>query len=210
MKLEKLREKTNNLLIFNKSYLKLLEKKPNNLNFNLKYWQKNKNIVSLKNGTYIFKANYDREKDKDAYLEYLANQLLKPSYLSLEYVLAKYQIMSEAVRSLTSISLKNSRDFNNNLATWRYYRLPEKLFTGFSFKKFRGQDIITATKAKALFDFLYLRFRCGPLPRINDIENLRLNLEDLTKLEKKEFYSYFTLTTGKRWQVLQEIIKKYL
>ncbi len=208
MKLEKIKEKTNNLLIFSKNYLKLLEKDPNNLNLNLKYWQKNKNIISLKNGTYIFKDTYDKEKDKDSYLEYLANQLLKPSYLSLEYVLAKYQIMTEPVRSLTSVSLKSSRDFKNDLGSWRYYNLPKELFSGFSFKRFKNQDIIIATKAKALFDFLYLRFRRGPLPKLESIEKLRLNLENLNGREKKEFYSYFNLVSGKRWEIIKEIMKK--
>jgi hypothetical protein len=117
MKLETIKEKTKDLLIFDKNYLRLLEKNSNNLNANLKYWLKNNNIISLKNGTYIFKKVYEKENEKDLYLEYLAKQLLKPSYLSLEYILAKYQIMSEPVRLLTSITLKGSRDFNNELGT---------------------------------------------------------------------------------------------
>lgn len=208
MKLEKIKEKTKNLLIFNKNYLKLLEKDSNNLNSNIKYWLKNKDIISLKNGTYIFKDIYEKEDSKDLYLEYLANQLLKPSYLSLEYVLAKYQIMSEPVRSLTSISLKGSRDFNNELGTWRYYQIPKVLFTGFYFKSFKNQDVAIATKAKALFDFLYLRFRRGPVPKLENVEKLRLNLENLNKADKKEFYSYFNLISGKRWYTLKEIMKK--
>lgn len=208
MKLEKIKEKTKNLLIFNKNYLRLLEKDSNNLNANIKYWLKNNDIISLKNGTYIFKDTFEKENDKDLYLEYLANQLLKPSYLSLEYVLAKYQIMSEPVRSLTSISLKSSRDFNNKIGTWRYYQTPKDLFTGFSFKSFKGQDIAIASKAKALFDFLYLRFRRGPMPTVENIKKLRLNLENLSINDQKEFYSYFNLISGKRWDTLKEIMKK--
>ena len=207
MKLETIKEKTNNLLIFSKNHLKLLEKEPNNLNFNLKYWLKNKNIISLKNGTYIFKDAYEKEKDKDSYLEYIANQLQKPSYLSVEYVLAKYQIMTEPVRSLTSATLKRSRDYKNELGSWRYYNLPKKLFTGYSFKRYKNQDIAVASKAKALFDFIYLRYRRGTVPKTENIEKLRLNLENLNKKDKKEFFSYFSLVSGKRWQIIKEIMK---
>jgi hypothetical protein len=210
MKLETIKEKTKDLLIFDKNYLKPLEKNSNNLNANLKYWLKNNNIISLKNGTYIFKKVYEKENKKDLYLEYLAKQLLKPSYLSLEYVLAKYQIMSEPVRSLTSITLKGSRDFNNELGTWRYYQIPKDLFTGFYFISFKGQDIAIASKAKALFDFLYLRFRRGKLPIAENIEQLRLNLENLNKKDKDEFYSYFNLVSGKRWNILRYTMEKYL
>jgi hypothetical protein len=65
MKLEKIKEKTKNLLVFDKNYLKLLEKNSNNLNANLKYWLKNKDIISLKNGTYIFKEVYEKENEKN-------------------------------------------------------------------------------------------------------------------------------------------------
>ena len=208
MKLEKIKEKTKNLQIFDKNYLKLLEKDTNNLNSNLKYWLKNNDIISLKNGTYILKDTYEKENNKDLYLEYLANQLLKPSYVSLEYVLAKYQIMSEPVRSLTSISLKSSREFNNEIGTWRYYQIPKELFTGYFFVSFNNQDVAIASKAKALFDFLYLRFRRGPMPKIENIEKLRLNLENLNKNDKQEFYTYFNLISGERWYNLVEIMKK--
>ncbi len=210
MKIEKIRNKTNNLLIFNKTYLRLLEEDSNNLNANLKYWQKNKKIIALKKGVYIFKEKYNQTKDKNAYLEYLANQLLEPSYLSLEYVLAKYQILNEPNQVLSSISLKSAREFTSEIGTWRYYSIPRKLFLGYKIIFFKNQPIIIASKAKALFDFLYLRFRRGPEANLNNLLDLRLNLENLKRQEKLEVQKYFALLPEKRWQKFNKIFKQYV
>jgi predicted transcriptional regulator of viral defense system len=210
MKIAKIRTQTNNLLIFDKKYLKLLEKDPNNLNANLKYWQNNNELIALKKGSYIFKSQYNNTQNKNAYLEYLANQLLKPSYLSLEYVLAKYQILSEPNQTLTSLSLKPAREFTNTLGTWRYYSLPKKLFLGYKITYFKNQPVAIAGKAKALFDFLYLRFRRGPRADLRSLENLRLNLENLNKTEKRELKNYFALLPEKHWQEFTKIFMTYV
>lgn len=210
MKLEELKKKTEKLLVFNKKSLFLLERDANNLNENLKYWLKNKSLIALKKGLYLLKDSYDKESNKNAYLEYIAGQLLRPSYLSLEYILNKYQLLSESAQALTSISSKSSREFSNDLGTWRYHYLPLRLFTGYQIKYFKGQPIAEASKAKALFDFLYLRFRRGPYLETKLLENLRLNWENMSHKDWLEFDRYFKLLTAKRWQVLRKNIKKYV
>lgn len=207
MKLETIKDKTDKLLIFNKKSLKMLEKDSNTLNANLKYWLKNSDLIALKKGTYIFKERYSQEIEKDDYLEYIANQLIQPSYVSLEYVMAKYQLLSEPVRAITSITVKNSREFYNKLGVWRYYSLPQKLFIGYKIKYFRGSPIAEATKAKAVFDFLYLRFRRGIKANRQGIDDLRLNWENLNRGDLKELESYFELIPEKRWELLKKIIR---
>jgi len=210
MKLEEIKKNTDKLLVFDKTALKLLEKDDNNLSANLKYWLKNGDLIALKKGLYILREKYEKESSKNEYLEYLANKMLVPSYLSLEYVLDKYSLVSESARAITSISSKATREFSNPLGVWRYYSLPTKLFVGYKIKYFKGQPFFEASKAKALFDFLYLRFRRGNEPNENSFLNLRLNLENLTKLDKAELLAYFKLVPGKRFQRLKKIIEKYV
>jgi len=210
MKLEKLKNKVSKLLFFDKNSLKLLEKDDNNLSANLKYWLKSGDLIALKSGFYVLRDRYEKEETKGLYLEYLANRLLSPSYLSLEYVLDKYQLLSESARVLTSITDKVARKFSNSLGTWRYDSLPNKLFIGYKIKYFRNMPISEATKAKALFDFLYLRFRRGDEPTEKGLENLRLNWENLNQQDRIELFSYFKLVPGKRWLKLKKIIEKYV
>jgi hypothetical protein len=203
MKLIDVKNKTKNLLILDKKYLKLLEKEPNNLNANLKYWLKNNQLIALKNGFYILSSQWEKTNDKDRYLEYLANQLLLPSYLSLEYVLSKYQLLTEAVFTITSITTKSPRKFNSKIASFNYYQIPEKLFTGYS----SNQNIFEASKAKALFDFLYLRFKTSPINQSN-LDSFRLNLELLKKKDLNELSGYFKLLKNQKWLKLLDLIKK--
>ena len=70
--------------------------------------------------------------------------------------------------------------------------------------------IFEASKAKALFDFLYLRFRRGVLPNERVFLDLRLNLENLDKNDWTELFSYFQLVPTNRFQELKRIIEKYV
>lgn len=210
MKLEDLKNAGKNLLFFTKSSLSLLEKDSNNLSANLKYWLRSGDIIALKKGFYILSDNYRQEPDKTKYLEYLANNLLTPAYLSLEYVLNKYQLLTESSQALTLVSRRSSRTFFSSLAVWRYYSLPERLFNGYQISYFKNQPIAEASKAKALFDFLYLRFRRGPEPSQTAVDNLRLNWENISSSDKKELFSYFQRLSGRRWEKLIIIIEKYV
>jgi hypothetical protein len=58
------------------------------------------------------------------------------------------------------------------------------LFTGFEVIKKGNLSILKATKVKALFDFLYFRKRL--LTDKRAAEELRLNLDELTKKDFKE------------------------
>jgi predicted transcriptional regulator of viral defense system len=210
MKSSELQKNTGKLLVFDKKALFLLEKDINNLNANIKYWLKNGNLIALKNGVYLLSDKYQREGNKDGYLEYIAGQLLQPSYLSLEYVLNKYQILSEPARTLTSVSTKSNREFVNKLGAWRYSSAPKQLFTGFTIKYFKNQPVAEASKAKALFDFLYLRFRVGPVINSRRLEALRLNLENLNANDLAELKEYFSLLPAQRFQEIYKLIKEYV
>ena len=120
MKLEELKKQSKNLLVLNKNILKSFEPRRDVLDANIKYWLKKQELIRLKNGLYVLKEKYEKEPDKDLYLEYLAGRMVEPSYLSLEYVLAKYQILSEPARSVTSVTAKTTREMINAIGSFRY------------------------------------------------------------------------------------------
>lgn len=205
MKFQELQKKTDDLLILDKKTLRNLETKEDTLDLNIKYWLKTNKLIKLKNGVYIPEEKWKREPEKDPYLEYIANQLLFPSYVSLEYVLAKYQLLTEAVTVVTSATTKTGRTFNNDLAGFDYYSISERLFTGYYLKSFRSAFINMATKEKALFDFLYLRFwEREPTP--DTIEDLRINWENLTTKEIKKSRKFSELTNNKNIKKAFDII----
>ncbi|MFH0856990.1 MAG: hypothetical protein V1860_03775 [bacterium] len=202
MNIKNLKAKTGKFLLLNKNNLKTLEPRKNVLDGNIKYWLKNKELIALKKGFYVIREKYEKEPDKGLYLEYAANRIVWPSYISLEYVLAKYQLLSEPAQAITSITIKTTREVSNELNIFRYYTITEKLFTGYKIKYFQGAAVMEAGKPKALFDFLYLRFLRNEAINTDTIANLRINWENLNRKEFREVYSYLKFSNSRR-------LKKY-
>lgn len=196
------------LYFFTKESLRQLEKDENALNFNLKYWLKKGIIIQLKRGVYSLKEKYDQERNKNLYLEYLANKLYEPSYLSLEYVMNKYSLLTEAVYNFTSVTLKSTKSLTNKLGTFRYYSLSPVLFFGFEINKFNSAPILIAQKPKAVFDFLYLRFLKKVPINIKAIVELRINWENISKSEFQKIVKYSQMAKSVRLREAIGLIKK--
>lgn len=208
MRLETLKEKTSGLLLLNKNIIRNFEPDEDLLAANIQYWLKIGELIAIKKGMYILKDRYDREQDKDPYLEYLANQIIQPSYLSTEYVLGKYQLLSEPVNAITSITIKPTREINNPLGVFRYYSIQEPLFTGYQTKYFYDSPVLEAEKSKALFDYLYLRLLKSKTVNNESMENLRINWENFSRDDFKKAYSYVSLLKNKNIDKGFSIIKK--
>ncbi|OGK09696.1 hypothetical protein A2767_07580 [Candidatus Roizmanbacteria bacterium RIFCSPHIGHO2_01_FULL_35_10] len=200
--------KLSNLFFFSKNSLRALEKNEEKLNFNIKYWIKTGKIISLKNGLYITKSRWDKEINKDLYLEYLANKIYEPSYLSLEYIMNKYSLLTEAVYGITSITTKKTKSFVNGLASFNYSSMTPDLFTGYETTKAFDTFIFTASKAKAVFDYLYLRFIKNTPINKKIIEELRINWENITKSEFKNIEGYANKAKSLKVKQVISLIKK--
>ncbi|MFA6097208.1 MAG: hypothetical protein WC788_06280 [Candidatus Paceibacterota bacterium] len=195
-------------LVFSKNTLRSLESDPESLNANIKYWLKNGKLIGLKNGLYVLSDRFRMEGDKNSYLEYIANQMVMPSYLSMEYTLSKYQILSEPANALTSMTVKTGREIVNKLGSFRYYSISPKLFCGYSVKYFQGAPVLEAEKAKALFDFLYLRFLSKREINREALEDLRLNWENISASDIKKMEEYIKICNNKRMNTLFKLINE--
>lgn len=191
-------DKLSNLLIVTKETLRQLEKDNDRLDFNIKYWLKKGTIIALKRGVYVLKEKWERETNKDDYLEYVANQLYQPSYLSGEYVMSKFGLLTEAVFGITSMTTKTTKTFTNSLGNFTYYSLSPALFFGFEVKKIGSFSVAVAKKSKAVFDFLYLRFIKNTPVNEKTIEEMRINWENMTKDEFGELVQYGRKTKSVR------------
>ncbi len=167
----------------------------------LDYWIKKlineRYLIPLKKGFYITSYYLDLvgQTDKESYFEYLANLLRAPSYVSLEYVLSKANVIPEGVYAITSITTKSSRTYTSSVTTFIFKNIKEDLFYGFEERRFRGKQIKIATPPKALFDFLYLR----PTSRQEDD---RINWDALSKEQKAEFKKMVKQSKSKKMALI--------
>jgi predicted transcriptional regulator of viral defense system len=204
--------KISNLSYFDTNTLSLIypELSKNSLYANIKRWIKQGYLIQIKKGMYVTKEYVLNVQDKSSYKEFLANKIKYPSYLSTEYVLQKYSILSDAVYAYTSVTLKSKNTYSNKFGRYMYRNITRKLFTGYEIKDRGEYSVYEATKAKALFDYLYLK-----LYRIKNITeemllDLRLNLDEVDKSDMKEFENYCKLTGIRKFIDLPSNLSRFM
>ena len=198
---------------FNKITLgEILGKSGENLNYWIKTRLKNGEIIQLKKGLYVSKLYlFSQERNignKEQYCELLANIIRYPSYISLEYALSKYGLIPEAIFAYTSVGLKSSRRFTNKLGNFYYRNIKKALFFGFKTIDFEGKRIKFATKAKALFDFLYFKkFISLSHLKAELFVDLRINWDEFENVDKQEFKSIVLKSGSSKMKSVLKILK---
>lgn len=182
--------------------LNTIEKDNHYLKVFISRYKKKGKIINLKKGLYTTKQFLDNFRQLNyfnsfvPFTEFVANILYQPSYLSLEYVLAENNILTENPFGITSITKNKTAKFNNHFGQFFYHKIKDELFLGFETKiKYENSiatlTIFKASKAKALFDYLYLRKNI--VVDDKSIDELRLNISGFKSIEIKEFKSYINL-----------------
>lgn len=175
---------------------------------NILRWVKKGILLQLKNGLYVTNVYVSSLLNQEPFIEFIANILKKPSYVSCEYVLQKHGMLTESVFAVTSVSLKKTNIYRNKLGTFLYANIKEVLFTGYKLLVKDDFEIKEATKAKALFDFLYLRLWREQEISTELIRSYRFNLIEFSSTDFLEFESYIQLTTLKKMKILPVLLKE--
>ena len=179
------------LPLFGASNLAPLGEKRSYLNIILSRHVKRGALLRLRKGLYVTSNYLDQAERKGIYSDYVefaANKLYSPSYLSLDYVLHEHNMLTEIPRNITSVGLRKTDHYSNELGNFFYHKIKEELFCGFNVLRKSSFAILKATKSKALFDFLYFRKRL--LVDRKAVMALRLNLEEFSKSDFKELEGY--------------------
>ncbi|MHB8174894.1 MAG: type IV toxin-antitoxin system AbiEi family antitoxin domain-containing protein, partial [Nitrospirota bacterium] len=153
---------------------------------------KHKEIYRLKNGLYVSADFFEKNKNDISYPFYLANIIRTPSYVSSWAALQYYNLATEAVHSITSVTPKVTRDYRTKAGNFSYQSINKDLFSDFSLIKGKF-DFFIASPAKALFDVLYFKtnqFRGVSREKVKAlVEDLRIDIDEMDKGEQKKFYS---------------------
>lgn len=153
---------------------------------------KYKEIYRLKNGLYVSADFFDKNRNDISYSFYLANIIRTPSYVSSWAALQYYNLTTETIHSITSVTPKVTRDYQTRAGNFVYQSINKKLFSDFSLVKGKF-DFFIASSPKALFDLLYFRthqFRGLPLEKIKAmVGELRIDIDEMDKEEQTKFYT---------------------
>lgn len=147
-------------------------------------------FIRLKKGLYSLKKNITSEEE-------IANALYKPSYISFEYALARYNIIPEMAYSVTSATTKPTRAFEVGEKIFTYYTIQKKAFMGYVPEKIGKNVILFAEPEKAFVDYMYF------VSLGKKTYNERINASMLNK-KKVMYYAKIYNRPG-----LLHLIKKY-
>lgn len=137
----------------------------------------------IKQGLYLIVDSLSARSQNDLSLYVIANSLVSESYVSLSYALNYYQMFDQYDKTITSVSLKNSKKYNFDNHTYNFSKVKKDLYFGFVEKRENGKIIKIAEAEKALIDYLYLDKSFGGVSLVFEkIRNHHAEL-DLNKLQ---------------------------
>ena len=165
-----------NVPVFSSNLLQAGEVAPAQLQRQLTRWVKSGKLIQLRRGLYTLPEPYRKEIPHPFTI---ANQLVAPSYVSLQSALAYYNLIPEDVPNITSVtSRKRTGDHATPIGNFTYHSIQLALFTGFRLLDVtNSQKVFLARPEKALLDLIYLTPN-GEEPAFLDTLRLQ-NLETL-------------------------------
>jgi len=130
----------------------------------------------------------------------LAQFIYAPSYISFESAFSFYNLIPEAVYTITSASLKRSKEFNTDLGLFSFMHLPaENFYSEVTLYKDEQYTFFIAKPWKAICDYIYFYKKKWTFEVL--IENLRMDisilplLQDYEKYLLEEFYQKVFINT---------------
>lgn len=157
---------------------------------------KNKKLIRLKQNFYTF-------SDFHPNVFVIGQQMVSPSYFSLESVLSWNGIIPEGTADYTLITSKKTQQYCNEFGTFSYRHLSPKFFFGVEQRK---DGAWVATSEKALLDYLYLNskkfkadFTCWQAERF----------DGLSSLNWKQMKQWAPKYGMKKLKILVESLKSY-
>lgn len=112
------------------------------------HYTKKRFFSKLRNGLYSLEGQRPN-------LYFAANKLYRPSYVSMETALSLYGILPETVYSITSVTSRRTHEFEAFGIAFRYARIKQEAFGGYSSKREGDCTVLIADPEKALIDYLY-------------------------------------------------------
>src|SRR3989344_3944882 len=114
---------------------KQLGLKDSTINTYISRFLKYKEISQFKRGLYVSADFFEKNKNDISYSFYLANIIRTPSYVSSWAALQYYNLTTETIHSITSITPKVTREYQTKAGNFMYQSIKKEIFSDFSLAK---------------------------------------------------------------------------
>lgn len=153
MNFEDLLKKAGNLPCFSAGFL-MAGRKREQVNLQLARWVKDGRVIRIHKGLYVLADPY-RKCRIDPF--YIANELARSSYVSLQSALAWYGMIPEYVPAVVSVTAGRPRIIQTPLGRFEFRHIKQSMFMGYNQMETSTESrAFIACPEKALLDLIYL------------------------------------------------------
>lgn len=165
-------------------------------------------LEPLKRGLYFHKSSVTENIANKAII---SNNLLGPSYVSLDYALSFYGLIPEAVHEVTAVTTKRSKSFTNSYGEFSYRQISKELFgLDLQIETSNAGNFLIASREKVLCDKIYLSSAAfSSKNSIMDFieNNLRIDSSDLESFDSRIAAEYYEISRSKKIKLLYQLLK---
>lgn len=176
-------------------------------NMHISMLEKKRLLIRLKRGLYVASLE---TSGKELSLGLIANHLYGPSYVSLHWALRYYGLIPERIDTVTSVTTRHTRVFENSLGRFTFRGVSQEYFPiGITSQEDAGLHFLLATPEKALCDML-MQEKHVPDQSISRLEvffeeDMRIDLDDLRQMDGSIIRQ--CMEAGNKKQVLRNFLK---
>ncbi len=167
-------------------------------------------LSPLKRGLYVHKSKVHQHAVS---LESIANHLLGPSYISMDYALSYYNLIPERVYEVTSVTTKRPKTFNTQFGLFSYRKIQTELFPlGLAMRNGNNDKFLMATVEKAVCDKIFLS-KDTDIQSIEEMrayleDDLRIEMSELTTLNREIISTYYEVSKSKKINLFLKLITR--
>ena len=184
--------------LFHSSMLDIFPDPPAHRQVQLSRWTKAGKLSQVRKSWYMIEKPW---RTRETPLPVIANNVVHPSYLSLEWALQYYDMIPEYVPNPTSITTGRGMQFAAQGTLYLYYHVQPSFFKGYRQEEVEGFNINIAYPEKALLDKIYLFLQRNPFS-IAWLEELRLQ-----ELDNFDIQRFESLAPGLKKKKFSEAVK---
>ena len=164
-------------------------------------------LIRLKRGMYVVSPEIS---GRELSVGLVANHLYGPSYVSLHWALRWYGLIPERVDTITSITTRHTREFDNSLGRFSFRGVSREYFPiGIKIQEEDGVNYLLATPEKALCDML-IQEKHVPDQSVSKLEiffeeDMRIDTDDIRQMNPEIIRK--CMETGNKKQILANLLK---
>ena len=176
-------------------------------NMHISMLEKKGLLIRLKRGLYVVSPEIS---GRELSIGLVANHLYGPSYVSLHWALRWYGLIPERIDTVTSITTRHTREFENSLGRFTFRGVSQEYFPiGIKSQEDAGLHFLLASPEKALCDML-MQEKHVPDQSVSRLavffeEDMRIDLDDLRQMDGSIIRQ--CMEAGNKKQVLTNLLK---